>query len=228
MQRRQCLRRMALGLGGMVAWSAWPEPLLAQNLPLPVEIQRLWNAPRLQGQATLRFMGMNIYHARLWVGENFRAQAWQEYSLALELQYLRGLSGSRIAQRSLQEMQRNTRMSEDRKNRWAQAMNRLFPDVKAGDRITGCYTESGLEPARFFLNGQLLGTLEPPTQPDPAGAAAGAAGGGATEGAPESASGAEAALKDRQALAQSFFGIWLAPQTSEPGMREKLLNGGSA
>ena len=64
-------------------------------------------------------------------------------------------------------------------------MTRLFPDVEAGDRITGVQRPG--EGARFYFNAALRGEV-----PD-----------------------AE--------FARRFFGIWLAPQTSEPALREALL-----
>ncbi|MFM7026701.1 MAG: chalcone isomerase family protein [Limnohabitans sp.] len=140
---------------------------------------------RLQGQATLRYWGMRVYQARLWTQPDFRADKAAEQPLALELRYLLDLGGSAIAERSLQEMRRAGPISAERAERWLAAMQRLFPDIKSGERLTGV-----LQPGQgvsFWHNDRQIGQI------------------------------ADAEF------ARLFFGIWLAPTTSEPDMRLALL-----
>ena len=87
-------------------------------------------------------------------------------------------------------MQRAGGFSEAQGLAWLAQMQRLFPDVKAGDRLVGLH-EPG-QGARFWHNGQALGRV------------------------------------DDAAFARLFFGIWLAPTTSEPEMRLALLGLGAA
>lgn len=143
---------------------------------------------RQQGEATLRFLGMRIYHARLWTRPDFQAGPWAQQPLVLELEYLRNLKGKAIAERSLQEMRRGGSFSEAQAQRWLADMQGLFPDVKAGDRLAGQYLPG--QAAGFWLNGRLVGQV-----PD-------------------------------ADFARLFFGIWLAPTTSEPEMRQALLGAG--
>ena len=148
---------------------------------------------RLQGEATLRFFGLRVYHARLWTLPDFRQSQPTEQPLVLELEYLRDLQGPLIAERSLKEMRRSAQITEAQAERWLAEMQRVFPDVKAGDRISGQHLPG--RGARFWLNGRLSGLIEDPE------------------------------------FARLFFGIWLAPTTSEPDMRLALLGqtrGGSA
>ena len=140
---------------------------------------------RLQGEATLRYFGLRIYHARLWTLPDFRSGQSVEQPMVLELEYLRDLKGQAIAERSLQEMQRAGPIPEAQAHRWLGEMQRIFPDVKAGDRISGQHLPG--QGARFWHNGQPVGQVDDP------------------------------------AFARLFFGIWLAPTTSEPGMRVALL-----
>ena len=140
---------------------------------------------RLQGEATLRYFGLRVYHARLWTLPDFRSGQSVEQPMVLELEYLRDLKGDAIAERSLQEMQRAGPIPEAQARRWLAEMQRIFPDVKAGDRISGQHLPG--QGARFWLNGQAMGQVDDP------------------------------------AFARLFFGIWLAPTTSEPGMRVALL-----
>ena len=140
---------------------------------------------RLQGEATLRFFGLRVYHARLWTLPDFRVDRLGEQALLLELRYLRDLRGQAIAERSLEEMQRAGGFSDTQAQRWLAEMRRLFPDVKAEDRLTGRLVPG--EGASFWHNGRVVGEV-----------------------------------RDTE-FARRFFGIWLAPSTSEPAMRQALL-----
>ena len=161
-----------MALAGLLAGTAaWAHPQLPGS--------------RLQGEATLRYFGLQVYHARLWTLPDFRQSQALEQPKVLELQYLRDLKGLAIAERSLQEMQRAGPLTEAQTRRWLAEMQRIFPDVKAGDRISGQHLPG--QGARFWHNGQPAGQV------------------------------------DDADFARLFFGIWLAPTTSEPGMRVALL-----
>lgn len=140
---------------------------------------------RLQGQALLRFFGLQVYQAHLWTRADFRPEQLEQQPLVLELQYLRDFKGSAIAERSLQEMRRSGSVSEERGQRWLSEMQRIFPDVKSGDRIAGVHQPG--QGAAFWHNGRPAGRI------------------------------------DDTEFARRFFGIWLAPSTSEPDMRTALL-----
>ncbi len=123
-----------------------PPPELANALP----------ASRLQGRARLRFMGLYIYEARLWVAAAPVAADWTVVPFAIEIEYARKLWGSMIADRSLSEMRRQGDIAPDAAERWLTTMKALFPDVREGDRLTGVHTPG--QGARFFLNGAAHGT----------------------------------------------------------------------
>ncbi len=187
---------LALALGA----SAWaspgaPAPAPAPTSPPPIRAAAAGShaqlpGSRLQGEATLRFFGLRVYHARLWTLPDFRPEQASEQPLVLELEYLRDLNGRAIAERSLKEMQRAGGFTEAQGQAWLAQMQRLFPDVKAGDRIRGL-NEPG-QGARFWHNGKPIGRV------------------------------------DDDAFARLFFGIWLAPSTSEPEMRQALLGASGA
>jgi hypothetical protein len=94
---------------------------------------------RMSGEGTLRFLGMEIYQARLWVTPQFRSADYAAHPLALELNYRRGFTAKAIAERSLQEMRRIGTFTEAQSQSWLQALQAALPDVKAGDRVTGLY-----------------------------------------------------------------------------------------
>jgi hypothetical protein len=122
-----------------------PPPEVAQALP----------AVRQQGSGRLRFLGLRIYDARLWVGATPVADDWTAVPFALELEYARTLKGEQIAERSLVEMRRQGDIAAATAERWLALMKQLFPDVQEGDRITGI-NEPG-QGARIFVNGTARG-----------------------------------------------------------------------
>ncbi len=135
----------------------------------------------------LRVWGFEVYDARLWTPAGFRYGQALQFPFALELQYLRKLEGAAIASRSMDEMRRIGSFSDAQAQTWLAAMRELFPNVAAGERITGVNLPG--EGAEFWVNGQRVGLVKDP------------------------------------AFARLFFGIWLDERTSEPKMRNQLLQG---
>ena len=150
--RRTCL---------LVAMSALAGPTGARAqaaaLAPPAELSADLPQARLQGSGRLRFLGLRIYDIRLWAGAIPVGAQWAGVPLALELEYARSLGGAQIAERSLVEMQRQTDSPADTAERWLSDMKKIFPDVRAGDRITGLNLPG--QGARFFHNGMLRGEV---------------------------------------------------------------------
>jgi Chalcone isomerase-like len=146
--RRTCL----LGAAAAMAVPAHSQ------VAAPPEIAALWPQARLQGNGRLRYFGLLVYDARLWLpAGRVGAEDWAERPLALELIYARKLVGRLIAERSIEEMRRGGPITADTAERWLAAMTRAFPDVAAGDRITGLYEPGSA--ARFFVNGKPSGEV---------------------------------------------------------------------
>lgn len=114
---------------------------------------------QLRGQGQLRWFGLAIYEARLWVGPggvdpaNFHAAAF-----ALDLQYARSLSGGRIAETSEREIARLGFGSPAQRAAWLETMRRIFPDVNPGDRIVGVHRPGA--GVTFFRNDQRIGAID--------------------------------------------------------------------
>ena len=123
---------------------------------LPPELGRELPAARWRGTGVMRFLGLHIYDAHLWSPDGVDGDGAQQ-PLALSLVYARHLVGEQIARRSIQEMQRIGSFSDAQAERWQQALAQLFPDVVAGDRLTGVQRPG--QSARFFLNGQFRGEV---------------------------------------------------------------------
>lgn len=126
---------------------------------VPPPLAGLSPSPRLSGQAVLRFFGLRVYDARLWVGTGTSSDLFDR-ELFLELRYGLSLKGERIAARSVDEMVGIGQGSDAQRRVWGEAMQRLFPDVNSGDRLLGQYSPRG--PSRFFLNDRPLGVIEDP------------------------------------------------------------------
>lgn len=152
--RRQVVSALALFL---------VTPTYAMNTPtaspsLPSEAAAALNAGRLQGRATLRFFGLQVYEARLWTPPTFDPARYDTQPFALELEYARKLHGSAIAERSIAEMRRVGDFTEEQAKAWLALMNQAFPSVSANDRLTGLHDGRG--GVRFFFNGKLTADIQ--------------------------------------------------------------------
>lgn len=144
LRRRPCVRAL-LSL-----------PLLAVARAAHAKAEADWH---LLGQARMRWFGLTIYDVRLWAPEP-PGRDWWARPLALELEYARSLRGRDIAERSLQEMRRQQPITSADASRWLARMQALFPDVRAGDRLSGRLRPG--EGAEFFFNDAPLATLDEP------------------------------------------------------------------
>ena len=165
-RRRRVVAVGLLGAAGLAAHvraqvAAQVTAQVPGQVPTPTEVATEIPGAKLQGSGTLRFMGLRVYDARLWLGAAAVGADWATAPLALELGYARSLDGVRIAERSLSEMRRQGDIAADVADSWLAAMKQLFPDVKAGDRITALNVP-GLG-VRFFINGHLKGDVRDAT-----------------------------------------------------------------
>jgi hypothetical protein len=149
--RRTAMLAAASLLGGSSAVHA-----LTRAEPWP-EVREILAQADLLGSARFRFRGFNVYDARLWAAPGFLAAQYVQQPFALTLNYLRAIKGAAIAERSLKEMRDIAPVDKAQASTWIHAMTQLFPDVQAGDRITGAHQPS--QGASFWINGQPLGQI---------------------------------------------------------------------
>lgn len=152
-----CAMAAAAGMVVLPHNAAAQVPSAVASTRLPAEVEAELPNGQLTGSARMRFFGFDIYDSRLWVAPGFKASAFAQSPLALELTYLRSLSGKAIAERSLKEMQRSGKFTTEQEQRWLSAMMDTFPDVNNGDRLTGMHVPG--VGARFWLNGQPRATI---------------------------------------------------------------------
>lgn len=130
---------------------------LAQSSALPAEVAQALPDAKLAGQTRLRVWGFQIYDARLWTAPNFDATRHTSQPVVLELSYLRDFEARAIAERSISEMRRSAPISAEQESRWLADMQRVFPNIKTGDRLLGAHRPgSG---AVFWFNGKPQGEI---------------------------------------------------------------------
>ena len=132
----------------------------ATDLALVPSVTAELAQPRLAGSSRYTYWGFDIYQATLWVEPGFSSGETGRSRFALELHYLRSFKGGDIALRSIAEMRRVGTFSEAQAKAWLQAMQAAFPDVAAGDRLTGIHLPG--QGARFLANGRPTAEVNDP------------------------------------------------------------------
>ncbi len=135
-------------------------PASAKAPALPQDLRVEFAQAQLAGQAKLTVWGFKVYNASLWVSPGFRARDFDEHAFVLDLSYLRQLSGEQIAERSLAEMQRATALDDAKAAQWLREMREIFPNVRAGDHLTGVHRPGG--GTTFLFNGKRRGEIRDP------------------------------------------------------------------
>lgn len=101
------------------------------------ELRDLMPEYRLIGKQRLTYWGFQVYDARLWALPGFKRDNFATQPFALELAYLRDFAAIDVAERSITEMRRSATISEAQAKTWTAGMVRVYPNFKAGDRVTG-------------------------------------------------------------------------------------------
>ncbi len=107
----------------------------------------------LQQVSTARFTKWlwDVYDATLYLPTEDTANL-QTTPLALKLTYLRKLSGAKICEKSLELMAAQAPLTKNQRQKWDALMRQQFPDVQAGDTITGVRDADGH--TTFIINGK--------------------------------------------------------------------------
>ena len=125
--------------------------------PLPAATVAEFPGLRELGEGRLRFIGIHVYDISLWIS----GPAYSPKELfALELRYAINIKGRALTERSLKEMRGQGHRDEAKLKRWEAEMDRVFPDLKPGDRLVGV-SVPGKE-ARFYGQEKFLGVVPDP------------------------------------------------------------------
>lgn len=127
------------------------------GLPLPAALVAELPALRLLGEGRLRWFGLHVYDSSLWV----RGERWSaEQPFALDIRYAMSIKGRDLTERSLVEMRRLGYNDAAKLGRWEAEMDRVFPDIRPGDRLVGVSLPG--TGASFYSDRRFLGTVADP------------------------------------------------------------------
>lgn len=116
---------------------------------------------QMQGTGALRFFGFKAYDASLWTAGPTKGNPLTDKTLfALEIAYNTGIKADDIVNVSLVEMARLKKLSDAQIKSWTADMQRSFPNVAQGDRLTGVYLPK--VGTRFFFNTRLIAEINDP------------------------------------------------------------------
>lgn len=129
----------------------------ANTVALPAGVQAEQNDLRVLGHGKMRWFGLLLYDAALWVP----GSGWQwDRTFALDIRYARNFAGEKLAAASVDEMMRLGYRDARKLSAWREGMLSAFPDVKSGERITGVY-RPGIG-AEFFHEGRATAVIADP------------------------------------------------------------------
>ncbi|MFF7395777.1 chalcone isomerase family protein [Achromobacter sp. NPDC008082] len=136
----------------------------SQEIALPSALLTAHPADwRLIGHGLLTWSVFRLYHAYLYVpasSSDVSASFDPDGDFVLMLRYLRNIPGEQIVATSTEEIARLTDTPADDLAAWTQAMRERFPDVAAGDRLTGWFRRG--EGVRFFRGDTPAGDIDSP------------------------------------------------------------------
>ena len=117
----------------------------------------------LHGKATYRFFLIDVYVATLmkdpvkYMNVDLSSNWENKKNILLQLDYKISAKGKDIADRSMDEMKKQSELTNKDASSWLSQMTDLFPDVKPGDSITGIYNQLGH--TEFYFNQTYLGSI---------------------------------------------------------------------
>jgi hypothetical protein len=116
------------------------------------------------GSGELRWLGIELYEARLLSREGRFESFETSGPVALEIVYRRSISRARLLQATHREWRRLGRelglQGDAQVQRWLALLADIWPDVGSGDRIVAMVEPGG--GTRFYGNDGLLGLIDDP------------------------------------------------------------------
>ena len=168
-ERRSSLQRTSMTFAALLVCAALTfshAAATAQNTSAapPLSAAATAGMPELKalGGGQLRVFGFQVYNVYLWTPAGAAFDRNKPY--ALDLQYLRTFSAKQLAERSIDEMRGQGIGSDTAYPKWLAEMERVFADVKDGDRLTGVVTATKI--SKFFYNGAYRGEVIDPAFAD--------------------------------------------------------------
>ncbi|AKM30921.1 hypothetical protein AB870_13585 [Pandoraea faecigallinarum] len=114
-------------------------------------------AVHLVGHGSFSRLGFHLYDAALFSGADRVGANWSTHPLVLDVRYARSFKSRTLVQRSLIEMSKLQVGTDAERQRWADELARILPDVSAGQHLTGVFRPG--DGTRFFSDGKLIGQI---------------------------------------------------------------------
>ena len=145
------LLSLLLPVGVALATVPLPAAVIADAQPLRGDVRPL-------GSGEMRWFGLKIYDAVLWVPTG---DSWAEGKpFALAIRYARNIDGERLVDTSIDEMRRMGFADDAKLERWREALSHALPTVAEGDTLVGLSLPGG--GARFWHEGKPTAALTDP------------------------------------------------------------------
>ncbi len=115
---------------------------------------------RTVGEGQFSYLFWDLYQARLATSDGQFVSYQQSKPLLLELTYQRDISKADFVEATLDQWKAQQGSLLQRHRDWAAQLDKLWRDVKKGDRLACLLRADGL--VEFSFNGQPLGVVEDP------------------------------------------------------------------
>ena len=120
----------------------------------PPELEGKISSTVSYGEGQLHKLMFHVYDSSLWTdAENFSP----DKTYALVIRYNMNFSVKELVDRSLTEMERSGKLSDDEKKTYRAELTARFHAVKPGDRITALFVKG--KGGYFFYNGRPQGEV---------------------------------------------------------------------
>jgi len=125
-------------------------------LAAPPEIATIIHAQQPFGEGQVRFLFLNAYTASLWTD----AASWSlDAPTAMAIHYGMGFDTDDLVERTIKEMRHvDPNLSDAELTKLTAQLNKVYPPVKAGDRLTALYLPG--KPLAFFYNGAPTSSID--------------------------------------------------------------------
>lgn len=121
-------------------------------------VQRFIEQPKAVGEtARMTYLFWDVYDATLYAPQGTYSE---QQPFVLALRYLRDLDGKAIAERSIEEMQKQGFNDPELEKKWLQQMIAIFPDVSEDTTLYGVRNAAGY--TEFYQGSNKIGEVQDP------------------------------------------------------------------
>jgi hypothetical protein len=121
---------------------------------LPAPLKERQPALSLLGSSTLHWFGLHVYEVALYTeGMPYTTNT----TTVLSLKYAISIKHKKLQETTLQEWKRLKQGTPEQQEKWIAQLDKLWPDIKAGDSLSAFCQKDGL--TTFYFGDRLLGEV---------------------------------------------------------------------